>query len=275
MRRAAFTVDVDRDVNLPEIGRREAVCRPCDGSSAPRFASSARGLELLVAMLDELGIKGTFFLEGETAMRIAERTDLRSLLAGHEVASHGWSHEDLTGASTQLPLGDEEVAEIIDRAGAAIERLSGRVPRGFRAPYQHLSEAALRHLAARGYRYDSSVTLEIQERRILPYRLPQGLAEIPLAKGRDRRGRPIHSYLWPMHEGKRGPEDYLDLLDQYDEGLLVLATHSWHVVETYQCALGPTEAAGQVEKVRTVLEGALDQGLEFETLENVRRGLDD
>lgn len=276
MRRAAFTVDVDRDVNQPEVGRREAVCRPCEGSSTPRFASSARGLEMLVGLLDELGVRGTFFLEAETAQRIAERADLRGLLAGHEVASHGWSHEDLTGASTQVTMGEEEVGGIIDRAGAAIEELTGRPPRGFRAPYQHIGPTALRLLAGRGYWYDSSVTRNILSRRLLPYRQPEGLTEFPLARGTDERGRPIHSYLWPMHEGKRRPADYLRLLDQYDEGVMVLATHSWHVVETYRGVLDPLEARAQLEQVRAVVEGALDRGIGFNTLEgHLRRGLDD
>ena len=267
MRCAAFTVDVDRDVNLPETGRRDAICQPREGDATPRFSSSTRGLELLAELLDDLGIRGTFFLEAVTAQQISKRAELRDLLARHEVASHGWSHEDLTGAYTKIEMSEEEVGETIDDAAAMIERLTGRLPRGFRAPYQHVDEAVHRVLTKRGYWYDSSLTMDIRSRRIDIYGLPNGLIECPLARGIDKRGKPIHSYLWPMHEGKRDPEDYIHLLNQYDEGLLILATHSWHVIENYGGPLGRSGTEGQMENVRAILENALDQGIKFDTLE--------
>jgi peptidoglycan/xylan/chitin deacetylase (PgdA/CDA1 family) len=272
MRRAAFTVDVDRDVNVPLSGALPAGSAPRDGDGSPRFSSSARGLVLLVDALDELGIRGTFFLEAEAAQHIAAEVDLRRLLRGHEVASHGFSHEDLTGKSTGLPLNGEERENIIDRAAETIRDLTGVLPRGFRAPYQHVDDAVHELLAARGYLYDSSATDDIAERRIGPRTLPSGLTEMPLARGIDARGKHIHSYLWPMHEGKRRPDDYLHLLDQFDDGLMVLATHSWHVVETFAGPLDERQVEANLDNVKAVLEGAMDMGLEFVTLEEQVRG---
>jgi peptidoglycan/xylan/chitin deacetylase (PgdA/CDA1 family) len=226
----------------------------------------------LVEILDELGIKGTFFLEAETAQHIAAEVDLRRLLDGHEVASHGFSHEDLTGESTHFPLTEAEMGNIIDRAAIAIRDLTGVLPRGFRAPYQHSDAVVCELLATRGYLYDSSATDNIAEGRIGPRALPCGLTEVPLARGIDERGKCIHSYLWPMHEGKRRPEDYLHLLDQFDDGLMVLATHSWHAVETFAGLLDECQVEANLNNVRSVLGGAIDRGLEFVTLEeHVRR----
>lgn len=267
MRLAAFTVDVDRDVNIPMEGRKEAISRAVNGETGPRFSSSRRGLELLVEALNRSGIRATFFLEAETAQRISETVDLGSLLRGHEVASHGWCHEDLTGESTKVTMCAEEVGEVLDRSARVIEDVTGQRVKGFRAPYQHVSLEALDELSARGYLYDSSLTRDIADRAILPFRHPNGLLELPLARGRDAAGKRIHSYLWPMHEGKRAVADYLHLLDQYDDGVLVLATHSWHVVETYQCALGPEDSRSKVRQVEEVIQGAMARGIEFKTLE--------
>lgn len=267
MRRTAFTVDVDRDVNVPLPGKHAAGSAPQDEDSSPRYSSSARGLILLVELLDELGITGTFFLEAETARHISEEADLRHLLRGHEVASHGHSHEDLTGAGTGSLLTDEEKGDIIDRAANEIRELTGRLPRGFRAPYQHVDRAVQELLAERGYLYDSSATDDIAERWIGPRMLACGLMEAPLARGIDAQGKHIHSYLWPMHEGKRRPDDYFHLLDQYDDGLMILATHSWHVVETFAGPLDERQIEASLNDVRAVLEGALEKGLEFFTLE--------
>lgn len=267
MRRTAFTVDVDRDVNVPLPGKRAAGSAPRGGDGSPRFSSSARGLILLVELLDELGIRGTFFLEAEAAQHIAAEVDLRRLLRGHEVASHGFSHEDLTGASTGLPFTDEEKGDVIDRAAKVIKDLTGRPPRGFRAPYQHADDALYKLLAGRGYLYDSSATDDIVDRWVGPRALPCGLTEAPLARGTDLRGKHIHSYLWPMHEGKRRPDDYLHLLDQYDDGLMVLATHSWHIVETFAEPLDELQVEANLNDVKAVLEKALEVGLKFVTLE--------
>ena len=98
MRRAAFTVDVDRDVNEPRVGRWRRCSRSCP---MPRFTSTARAWGVLVDLLNELDIRGTFFLEGETVERWSEeRSLLGILLDGHEIAAHGYAHEDLTGEST-------------------------------------------------------------------------------------------------------------------------------------------------------------------------------
>ncbi len=276
MRRAAFTVDVDRDVNVPVPGRREAMSQPRNGDGSPRFSSSARGLTLLVELLNELSIRGTFFLEAETARHIAGTVDLRRLLREHEIASHGLSHEDLTGASTGLPFTGSEATDAVDLAADEIHRLTGRVPKGFRAPYQHVDDTIHRLLSDRGYLYDSSMTDDIRDRCIGPRPLPCGLTEFPLARGIDARGKHIHSYFWPMHEGKRRPADYIHLLDQFDDGLMVLATHSWHVVETYAGRLDDDQVAMKLGEIRAVLDGARDRGITFTTLEeDVRRGAED
>jgi peptidoglycan/xylan/chitin deacetylase (PgdA/CDA1 family) len=261
MRGAVFTVDVDRDVNEPRAGKVEAGCR---GSPMPRYDSTLEGLEAIVDVLNGLDIKGTFFLEGQAAEVLAQRTDLPALLRGHEVASHGYAHEDLTGESTGVVPSEEWLDAIVGRSLAALEDVFGGRPKGFRAPYQHINELVARVLRRRDLKYDSSLFAEIGSLR--PYPLINGLLEAPLAQGWDAAGRRIQSYLWAMHEGRRLPQEYLTLMSQHDDGIMILADHSWHLAESLGGQRGVERPSRESAKVREVLQSAVDEGLEFMTL---------
>ena len=135
----------------------------------------AVGYPRLLALLDELGLHGTFFLEGWNAVHHPDRV-LDLAQRGHEVAMHGWMHErfaDLDAAAA---------ADCIHRAHAAFRGI-GLAPTGFRAPGGLRGLHAEPVLAQLGYRYDSSMgsAAEAAPDRIaaLPGRLPSGLAHVP------------------------------------------------------------------------------------------------
>ena len=266
MRYAAFTVDVDRDINEPRSGQLEGCSR---GYPTPRFSSTLRGTALLADLLNELGIKGTFFLEGEMAERCG-KGELYALLHGQEIASHGYAHEDLTGTSTGIIPSIDWLDAIVGRSLAAIEDAFGRRPAGFRAPYQHFDGTVASVLARRGLVYDSSLFADAPGR---PYRLQEGLMEVPLLQGTGPDGRRMQSYLWPLHEGRRPPSHYLHLMPQQEGGVMVLADHSWHVVESLKGPRTDDQIEQEMGSVRAILEGLLEQGVEFMTLEeHVARG---
>lgn len=82
----------------------------------------------LLRLLDRKGIRGTFFLVGERAIK--DRETVRSLISGgHEVGNHTWSHKHLW---TCLPSRKED--EIV-RGASAIAEAAGRAPRYFRPPW--------------------------------------------------------------------------------------------------------------------------------------------
>jgi len=264
MRRCSFTVDVDRDVNQACQGQVCAVSAPRDGDDRPRFASSAKGLETIVDVLDSLDIRGTFFFEARTAMELSKHIDLPSLMSGHEVACHGYDHEDLTGQKTGVHLDQGHVEEILERSISSIREIFGSSRLGFRAPYQACDGNVDRMLYEKNFVYDSSRTQAIQDGAVWPYRNEIGLVEAPVASGIDKNGKKIVGYLWPMHEGKRNVDDYVHLIGQFEEGLLVIADHSWHMAENFSSgAYGMEEAKKQREAVRELLSRALDAGLEF------------
>ena len=71
--------------------------------------------------------------------------------AGHEIGNHGWTHR------VPATLGyDGEEQELV-RGNAAIEKLTGRPPRGYRSPAWDLSPHSVDLLLKHGFVYDSSM----------------------------------------------------------------------------------------------------------------------
>jgi polysaccharide deacetylase family protein (PEP-CTERM system associated) len=107
----------------------------------------------LLGILDESGVKATFFVLGWVAERfpalvagIAE--------AGHEVASHGYAHRLVYDQTREAFRAD------VRRAKGLLEAASGAPVHGFRAPSYSITPQtlwALDVLIEEGYRYDASI----------------------------------------------------------------------------------------------------------------------
>lgn len=256
--RLVFTVDLDRDVNLPLQGESAAGSMDRGSGTSPRFSSAERGLSILLDILDDVGMKATFFVEGRTS----ETIDC-SCLSGHCIGFHGYDHEDLTGASTGLDMSAEDVMRVMERGYDAVSDNVSR-PVCFRAPYMVCNQTILDSLSKLGVGHDSSVYADPS---VQPYVTEHGIIEHPVAKGRDPSGKTIAAYLWPMHEGKRRPGDYLDLASRYPDGDLILATHTWHMVERRDSGcMDDLDVAMNADAVRDVLTGIIDMGFSTGTL---------
>lgn len=249
-RKLYFTVDADRDVNIPIPGVSAAGSIDRGSGTGPRFTSSERGMSVLADLLDDLGVRGTFFMEGRTA----EVTEC-SLLSGHCIGLHGYDHEDLLGTETGVV---PDVREVLRRGYDAVsDALSA--PTCFRAPYMTADRSVLEAVRDLGITADSSFYTSVGGPSD-PYEL-HGMTEYPVPKARDSRGKTIAAYLWPMHEGRRTPEDYVRMAEGMST--LVLATHTWHMVETRDGGvMGPGWVRENAERVRDVIAGILDLGFE-------------
>ena len=252
MRKLIFTVDLDRDANLAVPGSIAAGSEDRGGGNAPRFASAERGLSMLLDILDELGMKATFFIEGRTA----ETIDC-SCLHGHCIGLHGYDHEDFTGESTGVPLDEDSIGEILRRGFDAVSDAVS-TPVCFRAPYMACNDALLDAVKDLGIRHDSSFYSDGVRP---PYALPNGITEHPVPKGRDGSGKPIAMYLWPLHEGRRDPSDYIGFASSAD-GDLIIADHTWHMAERRNGILSEEERKENVSRTRDTLAGILDLGFE-------------
>lgn len=250
-----LTVDLDRDANIRLEGREAAGSIDRGAGTAPRYASTEKGLELLSGLLDELGIRITYFAEAETLGSI----DCAGCLDGHEVGMHGFAHEDLTGGDG-APLDAERLSDILGRSSDTVADIVGRRPRCFRAPYMKADARLLGMLPSFGVGFDSSEYAAVAPVS-LPYSLGGGLTEVPVSEGRDASGRRITGYLWPMHEGRRGPQDFIDLSAGVSEGVFTIATHTWHLCEARERGVMDAEGiAANLANLREVLTGVMDEG---------------
>jgi len=251
MRELCFTVDVDRDVNECVPGRRDAVSK---GSDSARFTSTEKGTDLLLDLLDEIGIKATFFVEARTLMSID------SAFGDNEVAMHGFDHEDLTGEVSRIPLSDDDLDDIMRVSTAVIRDRTARSPKGFRAPYMRISDRVMDALARCGMLYDSSLYADISK-EFIPYDIGNGMKEIPVPVGMDDSGKKIFAYLWPMHEGKRSPDEFVRMSSIIEDGVFVIATHSWHIVESINDGKFDNERVKKnLDKIKEIITSILDNG---------------
>ncbi len=103
-------------------------------------------------VLDELDVRITFFIVGIDAEKPENQTYLRMIVdRGHHIANHSHNHDSWLQSYSKEQI-DEEIA----RSEAAIERVTGQKPVGFRGPGFSWSPDLLDVLKARGYTYDTS-----------------------------------------------------------------------------------------------------------------------
>lgn len=143
-----FTVDVEEYFQVRAL--RSVVSRDEWLSRPSRVAKS---IDDLLGCLDAHGVRGTFFLLGWIARYHPEV--VRSIAnAGHEIASHGFWHEQVTSL---------EPAEFLDDVRSSkreLEDVTGAPVLGYRAPSFSIIpgwEWAFDVLIEAGYLYDSSL----------------------------------------------------------------------------------------------------------------------
>ena len=127
-----------------------------------------RGVPRILEILEKHGIKGTFYVPGDTAERHTEAIR-RIRDEGHEIGHHGYLHK----RSDAIDAGQQR--EEIERGLEALDRTLGVRPAGYRSPSWELTPTTLGLLAEHGFQYDSSLMGDDR-----PYRLDNQLLEIPV-----------------------------------------------------------------------------------------------
>lgn len=174
-----FTVDVE------EYFHAAALERAVDASRRDALESRVeRSTDALLESLDRHGAHGTFFILGWVGERHPALVR-RIAQAGHEVASHGWSHRRVTA------LWPDDFRDEVRRSKRVLEDAAGAAVLGYRAPNFSLVrgwEWAMDILLAEGYAYDSSIfpgrTGHPPRGPAAPYpieRTPGTLLEVPMS----------------------------------------------------------------------------------------------
>lgn len=158
-------VTIDNLGRALEVGAGRAV-RP-----DPDEPGLRHGVPRLLGLLDELAIRGTFFVEGWNGLHHADV--LASIAAeDHEIGLHGWVHEKWA----QLDDGQQERL-LYD--GTAALRAAGVRPEGFRAPGGYRGRRTAAVLRDLGYYFDSSIDAETENDPLRVGTLPEGIVTIP------------------------------------------------------------------------------------------------
>ncbi|MFE6738683.1 polysaccharide deacetylase family protein [Streptomyces tubercidicus] len=144
--RVAIGVDVDAVAGwLGSYGGEDS---PCDISRG-MFAGEV-GVPRLLRLFERSDMRTTWFIPGHSIETFPDQTRM-VVDAGHEVGAHGYSHEN------PIAMTREQESAILDRSIELIERVAGRRPTGYVAPWWEFSPVTNELLLERGIKYDHSL----------------------------------------------------------------------------------------------------------------------
>jgi peptidoglycan/xylan/chitin deacetylase (PgdA/CDA1 family) len=215
-----------------------------DGPLAPgRDASLASGYPAIFAMLERRRVQATFFVEGWNGVHHPK--EVAEIAArGHELAMHGWLHEDWK----TLPADAERT--LAARATEALTKAAGVAPRGFRAPGGARTPHSERILLELGYRYDASLGDGMR-----PALLPSGLCQVP--------------FVWPAVDGfhylSPTPADPRTVRDAWLEALQKTLQRGGLFVTICHAFLTGVDPA-RLGALESVIEAALASGVAVRTV---------
>src|SRR5690606_34149625 len=104
----------------------------------------------ILDLLEREGVPSTWFIPGLDADTFPDSCK-RVRDSGHDIGHHGYCHESPVG------LDEKQERDVLERGLAALDRVLGVVPRGYRSPAFDLSPQSVRLLRECGFEYDSSM----------------------------------------------------------------------------------------------------------------------
>lgn len=125
----------------------------CVDPEAPITERVVRNTDRVLALLDDCGVKATFFLQGRVAETFPQLCQLL-VAEGHEVQSHGYSHRPLD------KMDGRALRNELDRARKTVEDACGVRVTAFRAPDFSIFKEnlwTLEALTEAGFEVDSSI----------------------------------------------------------------------------------------------------------------------
>lgn len=143
---ALVTIELDNEFIWTSIHPDHATPKTCSMGTY----GTTRGIWRMLDILQNMRISATFFIPGKAAEQYPDI--VRHIAsAGHEIACHGYSHENFALLTPEMQK------KVLNDADQAIMRITGCRPKGFRLPEGNCTRETLSLLADHGYLYDSSL----------------------------------------------------------------------------------------------------------------------
>ena len=171
-------------------GARVAVCLSFDpdnfsialnaGNTAPVTISEGEygaltGMPRILRLLDRYNLPATMYVPAVSAMMHPEMMQAIAKSGRHEIAMHGWIHED-----PQALDDPEEEWRLISQAMNLLEKSTGKRPTGNRNPSWTMSQYTMALLKRAGLLYDSSLQSMDQPHDVLIDGQSTGIVELPV-----------------------------------------------------------------------------------------------
>ncbi len=110
------------------------------------------GLPRLVRLFERYDIRSTFFMPGHSIETFPNRME-QVVAAGHEIALHGYSHEN------PREMSPEQEEAVLSKTIELIRTYTGANPRGYIAPWGEMSRITTDLLLKYGFEYDRTQVL--------------------------------------------------------------------------------------------------------------------
>lgn len=118
---------------------------------------SGKGLESLLELCKDMGLKATIFTTGKFGLAYSGLIQAAHA-AGHEIGVHGWEHPMPTFRLENYRFTSVEQRRAwLSRATDTVATVTNQTPRSFRAPFLWIDAATFRLLEGLGYSIDSSI----------------------------------------------------------------------------------------------------------------------
>nr|WP_224332395.1 polysaccharide deacetylase family protein [Haloprofundus halobius] len=145
-----IAIGVDADCVAGWLGSYGGADSPADLSRG--LLAGEEGIPRLVQVFENAGIDTTWFIPGHTIETFPEECSAVAD-AGHEIGTHGYSHENPTDLSR------EQEEAVLTKSMDLIEDLTGSEPVGHRASWWEFSENMPELVEKHDFLYDSSLML--------------------------------------------------------------------------------------------------------------------
>ena len=214
----AITFDMDAD-SLIHISRPKDSHNRLYPISMGKYGPEV-AIPRILDTYQRLGIKQSFFIPGWCLEQYPDAVEA-ILKGGQEIGHHGYLHEDPTTQSK------DEQAEWFGKAMESHKKITGKIPKGYRAPVYNITQEIIALLHEYEFEYDSSLMGDD-----IPYLLQSEngtLVEIPVHWGTDDWPPFAHyeeiGYMMPVKSPSDGLNAFWEEFDaQYEEGGM------WHSI---------------------------------------------